>query len=424
LTKDQGTNEQPSKRYFNGTTLPEIINGYPIMRRGLSNREIELEMQNRRSFIDFLGGLLKMNPLERWTAQQALQHPFITQKAFTAPFSPLSTRITALKSPDTRTNRSMHEAFASVSKTKKAPLPYESMMGGFETKEKSPNEPKKVNDQYHQMAGTFSDFQIDPQASSLPSHKIEQEPNPPALSLSVTSGNAFPIRKARSQFSDNDTYQPPQLNSFNSTPGLNGSYMKESMQEGHPRHGDFGERIRIPSRMPSAAVSVDWELFRDYDGMSNPGSLASSRQNSFVEMGFNADKRNSLSYSSPGQQRKFPIYKQRIGSVSGEFQDPNSSSFGNSQFGRSSESLNIKSMSMGSNNPMSMGSNNPMSMGSSQGSQMGSPNMRSGNFNKKQRSSSNTIPIEEGVEDRQGGKVAGGAKPIDLPTTRSSRETE
>jgi hypothetical protein len=35
-----------------------------------------------------LKGVLELSPLKRWTPQQALQHPFITQKPFTGPFQP------------------------------------------------------------------------------------------------------------------------------------------------------------------------------------------------------------------------------------------------------------------------------------------------------------------------------------------------
>jgi len=49
---------------------------------------IETEMNNRVAFIDFVRGLLNINPLERWTPQQAKLHPFITQAKFTQPFVP------------------------------------------------------------------------------------------------------------------------------------------------------------------------------------------------------------------------------------------------------------------------------------------------------------------------------------------------
>lgn len=58
------------------------------MRKGLPPREVEREMYNRQSFLDFLKGLLNMNPLERWSPLQAIQHPFITGENFTAPYVP------------------------------------------------------------------------------------------------------------------------------------------------------------------------------------------------------------------------------------------------------------------------------------------------------------------------------------------------
>lgn len=45
-------------------------------------------MTNREAFIDFVRGLLNINPLERWSPQQAKLHPFITQQKFTQPFVP------------------------------------------------------------------------------------------------------------------------------------------------------------------------------------------------------------------------------------------------------------------------------------------------------------------------------------------------
>jgi hypothetical protein len=45
-------------------------------------------MNNRRAFIDFVAGLLNLNPLERWTPQQARLHPFILGEPLTKPFVP------------------------------------------------------------------------------------------------------------------------------------------------------------------------------------------------------------------------------------------------------------------------------------------------------------------------------------------------
>jgi len=54
----------------------------------LLNTNVYIEMNNRIAFIDFVRGLLNINPLERWSPQQAKLHPFITQQKFTGPFVP------------------------------------------------------------------------------------------------------------------------------------------------------------------------------------------------------------------------------------------------------------------------------------------------------------------------------------------------
>lgn len=58
-------------------------------------------MNNRLAFTDFVRGLLTINPLERWSPQQAKLHPFITQQKFTGPFvPPMNLKSSALtKSP-------------------------------------------------------------------------------------------------------------------------------------------------------------------------------------------------------------------------------------------------------------------------------------------------------------------------------------
>lgn len=57
-------------------------------------------MNNRVAFIDFVRGLLNINPLERWSPQQAKLHPFITQQKYTGPFvPPVNLKSTISKSP-------------------------------------------------------------------------------------------------------------------------------------------------------------------------------------------------------------------------------------------------------------------------------------------------------------------------------------
>ena len=107
-SRERNTNEQPGKQYFKATTLPDIINQAPMpnFKSSRHGTEVEkgrrvcetvrrvslifylfLELNNRASFIDFCQGLLNLNPVERWTPQQARQHPFITGEKFTKPWS-------------------------------------------------------------------------------------------------------------------------------------------------------------------------------------------------------------------------------------------------------------------------------------------------------------------------------------------------
>ncbi|KAF8549231.1 kinase-like protein [Imleria badia] len=90
-SREHNANEQPGKQYFKATTLPEIINTAPMPTFKSTTRqghEMEKELNNRASFIDFCQGLLNLNPIERWSPQQARMHPFITGEKFTKPFQP------------------------------------------------------------------------------------------------------------------------------------------------------------------------------------------------------------------------------------------------------------------------------------------------------------------------------------------------
>jgi dual specificity protein kinase YAK1 len=54
----------------------------------MTDDEVEHEMQNRLAFVDFVRGLLNLNPFERWTPHQAAGHPFITEAPFKGPYVP------------------------------------------------------------------------------------------------------------------------------------------------------------------------------------------------------------------------------------------------------------------------------------------------------------------------------------------------
>lgn len=61
------------KRFFKEKKLRDIIMTFP--HRTLASHS--QETANRESFIDLLNGMLRIDPVERWTPAEALQHPFI-----------------------------------------------------------------------------------------------------------------------------------------------------------------------------------------------------------------------------------------------------------------------------------------------------------------------------------------------------------
>lgn len=54
----------------------------PKVERPASELIPRTEMALRASFIDFVTGLLNMDPIKRWSPQQAKMHPFITGEKF------------------------------------------------------------------------------------------------------------------------------------------------------------------------------------------------------------------------------------------------------------------------------------------------------------------------------------------------------
>lgn len=101
--------EQPSKVYFSATTLPEIIKTYPLSRKSGRPADAQKEMANRASFVDFVTGLLNMDPHERWTPQQAVLHPFITGEKFVKAFKPPRTTIEEARPSSSRTDPNKHQ---------------------------------------------------------------------------------------------------------------------------------------------------------------------------------------------------------------------------------------------------------------------------------------------------------------------------
>lgn len=90
-SKERNIDEKPGKQYFSTTKLDELIINYKMNRKTMTSSMIEKEIQERKSLVHLLIGLLNLNPLERWTPQQAILHPFITEQKFNGDWCPPGT---------------------------------------------------------------------------------------------------------------------------------------------------------------------------------------------------------------------------------------------------------------------------------------------------------------------------------------------
>lgn len=84
--------EKPSKNYFNSLNLAEIIGNYQPRtaknRNSYPKRLTDRQQNDRLNLIHFLRGILNINPLERWTPQQAIAHPFISSLPYDENWKP------------------------------------------------------------------------------------------------------------------------------------------------------------------------------------------------------------------------------------------------------------------------------------------------------------------------------------------------
>lgn len=83
------------KKYFKYTEFSDIIASVPYQSSCVDQNdanaveeEKKARMMERSSFYDLLTGMMEIDPNHRWTPAQALQHPFITNEPFDAPYTP------------------------------------------------------------------------------------------------------------------------------------------------------------------------------------------------------------------------------------------------------------------------------------------------------------------------------------------------
>ena len=77
------------RKYLRYNRLDEVIMRCPLAQKSRMTQEQKtIETIRRHCFLDFLQGLFRLNPFERWTARQAFSHPFIQNTKFSGPYVP------------------------------------------------------------------------------------------------------------------------------------------------------------------------------------------------------------------------------------------------------------------------------------------------------------------------------------------------
>jgi dual specificity protein kinase YAK1 len=77
ICREHGVEFVPNEPYYTWTTLRENVFEYHVA-RGKTRSKNAPERARRELFVDFLFATLKLNPDERLTPEEALNHPFIT----------------------------------------------------------------------------------------------------------------------------------------------------------------------------------------------------------------------------------------------------------------------------------------------------------------------------------------------------------
>lgn len=90
-------NEKPGEKFFDTNDFNKLIMNYSMNKKAMTSTMIEKENNDRESLLNLLRGLLMWSPLERWTPQQAIQHPFITGDRFTGSWNPPGSEASAPK---------------------------------------------------------------------------------------------------------------------------------------------------------------------------------------------------------------------------------------------------------------------------------------------------------------------------------------
>lgn len=86
--EEKNVEEKPGDKFFHTDDLNELVMKYTMNKKAMTSTMIEKENNDRQALVHLLRGLLNWSPIQRWTPQQAVLHPFITGERFTGNWSP------------------------------------------------------------------------------------------------------------------------------------------------------------------------------------------------------------------------------------------------------------------------------------------------------------------------------------------------
>jgi dual specificity protein kinase YAK1 len=75
------------KRYIEFSSLSQLVLEMIPYKKNAED-EVVKEKASREAFLDFLKGLLTIDPTQRWTPTQCMEHPFVSNSPYRAPYNP------------------------------------------------------------------------------------------------------------------------------------------------------------------------------------------------------------------------------------------------------------------------------------------------------------------------------------------------
>merc|ERR1719230_2429438 len=85
--RDEHKKEPSPKKYFDFKSLEQMVEQLPY-KHNMSRRARAEECERRACFLQFLQGVLNLNPDPRWTPLQAANNPFISGAPYDRNFVP------------------------------------------------------------------------------------------------------------------------------------------------------------------------------------------------------------------------------------------------------------------------------------------------------------------------------------------------